>query len=205
MIDVEKVIRKQFAAEFAMTASPLKEYCISGVKKSVPVLVQITTPCKTNQEAKETPPIAIACVLDRSGSMSGSKLKFAIRAICKVIKHLGPKDVFHLVAYDDRVTVPIQNGDLTDKAELKKTVRGIRTGGSTNIADALTRAASLLDTADLPTNALKRIYLFSDGVANAGEITSSSGLSELAKRINKNSNITVRTRYLESVIILTYW
>jgi len=188
--EVHQQIQKQFIPEFKLKALPLRNYCISGVKTEIPVLVQIETPFAISQE-KAKPPIAISCVLDRSGSMSGSKLKFAIRAVCKVIKHLGPKDIFHLVTYDHKIGVPIRNGDLSDKESLKAIVRGISCGGSTNIGDALVRASSLLDTTELPPNCIKRIYLFSDGAANAGEITSSEGLSNLAKRINQETNISL--------------
>lgn len=186
--DIESVIEKHFIREFSFKANTLKSHAPCGVKVTMPVLFQINTPVPSESVAK--PPIAIVCVLDRSGSMSGSKLKFAIRSICKVIKHLSPNDIFHLVTYDDKIETPIINGDLSDKATLKKTVKAIRTGGSTNIGDALTKAASLFDD-NVPTNFMRRIYLFSDGNPNCGEIITPTGLSDLSGRINKNYNANV--------------
>jgi len=189
--EIQEQINKLFVTEFSLTCTPLKNYCPTGVKLSMPALIQINTPISA--QSSETPPLAVVCVLDRSGSMGGNKLKFGIRSICKVIKHLNPGDQFSVVAYDDNITVPIENGDLTDKASLKARVRAIRTGGCTNICDALTRASSILASANLPEQYLKRIYLFSDGVANAGEITTVEGLSNLADRIHKESNISIST------------
>jgi Ca-activated chloride channel homolog len=135
----------------------------------------------------------MACVLDISGSMSGDKLKFAKRAVCKVIKHLSPQDTFHFVTYSTHVNVVFQNGNLSDKPTLKAGVRQLNAVGSTNICDALTIATGLINSTPIPENALKRLFLFSDGDANAGSITNAEGLSQLAKSLHENSGVTIST------------
>ena len=144
----------------------------------------------------QRPPLAVVCTLDRSGSMSGNKIEFARHAIEKVIKHLDITDTFHLVSYDQTIVVEIKNGDLSEKESLKQVVRSIRHRGSTNICDALTKSASLLSEADLPPNALKRIFLFSDGEANAGEIQTAAGFKTLAAQIFEQQQISVRFTHL---------
>ena len=50
------------------------------------------------------PPVNLAIVLDRSGSMSGAKLDIAKRAVEEAIGRLGPDDRFSVVVYDDGST-----------------------------------------------------------------------------------------------------
>ena len=129
--------------------------------------------------------------------MSGNKIAFARQAIEKVIKHLGTGDTFHLVSYDDRVVVEIKDGDLSDKDALKKVVKSIRDRGSTNICDALTKSAALLTEGDHPRGTIKRIYLFSDGEANAGEIQTAAGFHKLAAQIYEQQQISVRLQFFD--------
>jgi len=189
--DIKKQIQKYFVTEFQFSSSTLKSHYPCGVKNIVTAALQIETPLP--DITRNIPPVAIACVLDRSGSMSGSKLKFAIRSVCKVIKHLTIKDTFHLVIYDNNVDVLINNGDLSDKDSLKNIVKRIKTGGSTNIGDALSKASLLLCDTTLSNTSLKRIFLFSDGDANNGAIQSAEGLTKLSESIHKDNNITIST------------
>ena len=51
------------------------------------------------------PPVNLAFVLDRSGSMSGPKLAVAARAVEEGIARLQPTDRFGIVWFDDEVTI----------------------------------------------------------------------------------------------------
>jgi len=184
-------INNQIVTEFSFSMSPLKQHCIAGVKATMPVAVQINSPISSTTIS--SPPLCMVCVLDVSGSMMGDKLKFAKRAVCKVIKHLTLQDTFHFITYESRVHAIVQNGDLSDKADLKATVRAQRANGGTNICDALKAAATLIQDSPLGDNAQKRIFLFSDGDANEGSITDAPGLSELAKQLHASSGAVIST------------
>ncbi len=51
------------------------------------------------------PPLNLALIIDRSGSMSGAKLEYAKQAALHVIDLLGPSDQAALVAFDTTVSL----------------------------------------------------------------------------------------------------
>ena len=52
---------------------------------------------------REPPPLNVAFVIDRSGSMSRGKLEKAKEAASQVVESFGHKDHFSLVSFDDKV------------------------------------------------------------------------------------------------------
>eukprot|EP01124_Arcella_intermedia_P037119 TRINITY_DN9865_c0_g1_i1.p1 TRINITY_DN9865_c0_g1~~TRINITY_DN9865_c0_g1_i1.p1 ORF type:complete len:507 (-),score=98.27 TRINITY_DN9865_c0_g1_i1:23-1543(-) len=114
----------------------------------------------------ERPPMDLAVVLDRSGSMEGKKSEFAKKAIVELINSLGPQDRLHFVVYWDIIKVVFSDGNLEDKEKLINKVNKVITGGSTNISLGISKGFELLQRNT--SNSLRRIFLFSDGIANAG-------------------------------------
>ena len=119
-------------------------------------------------------PVDIVLILDRSGSMSGSaiaNLKNGAKAFVDIIynatggtngqiaggTHIG------IVSFADLAT---QNQPLiTDVANLKASIDGLSAGGSTNHADAFTKATQLLQTS---TANEQFMIMFTDGFTTAG-------------------------------------
>ena len=71
------------------------------------VLARIAAPRATTERVR--PPVNLAIVLDRSGSMSGEKIRVAKVAVEEAIARLRPDDRFSVVAYDDVVDVVIES------------------------------------------------------------------------------------------------
>src|SRR5215831_6547089 len=67
------------------------------------VLLSFDAPESAN--AAERAPIDISFVIDRSGSMGGSKIDLARQAIVQALRMLRPSDRFSIVSYDDEVDV----------------------------------------------------------------------------------------------------
>lgn len=173
-----EAVPRDEAADLQVEVIPGRKYTLSGVKNSVRVVMRIRTPPDNREQ--DRPPISVACVLDRSGSMGGSKLNFAKRACKKLVKHLNPGDSLHFIAYDDKVSTIFENGDLSEsgKEAMKIKIDEIKAGATTNLYGGLERAATLLGgrtdfDSKTPIHAsedtrARRIFLFSDGCVNAG-------------------------------------
>jgi Ca-activated chloride channel family protein len=132
------------------------------------VQFQIVTSALPQAAVLKRPPIEIAVVLDRSGSMSGAKLAHSKQAIKEVIDNLTADDRFHLVVYDDHADVVIEDGDLSNKKALHKLVDSVRDRGSTNLCAGVESAMQLFAGKSARSGVPRRIFLFSDGRVNVG-------------------------------------
>ena len=131
-------------------------------ENTVHAMLELTAPAAP--EAKERPPLNIALVIDRSGSMQGEKLDVTKRCAAFLIEHLGPKDQLALIDFDDEVRllcplVPI------NKEALLAAVASIHSGGSTNLSGGWLKGIEELKRA---TTGPCKLILLTDGQANAG-------------------------------------
>ena len=134
--------------------------------KSKEVIFQIDL-AGIESKTKRKSPINLALVLDRSGSMEGSKLEKAKQAACQAIDRLSPEDVFSLVIYDNQIEVLISPQNVKNPEELKKRIHQIHAGGSTALYGGVKEGAEQLRKFS-NSHAINRIILLSDGLANVG-------------------------------------
>ena len=133
----------------------------------VTLMLDLTAPANPKQASR--PGQAVQVVLDRSGSMNGQPLESAKGSLLKLIDRLAPQDSFGLVAFDDSalVVAPIRTMADHDMPALRKAIREMYTGGSTDIS-----AGYLLGLRELNrvhASGGSTLLLISDGHANAGE------------------------------------
>lgn len=76
----------------------------------------------------------LSLVIDRSGSMAGASLRYAIQAAESVVDRLEAEDILSVVVYDDAVDTVVPPQPVTDKAALKNALRRVRPGGITNLS-----------------------------------------------------------------------
>ncbi len=126
-------------------------------------------------------PVAIALVMDHSGSMGDTRAHAVQDAAEKFISLLKPEDALALIKYDSKVVVeaPLESDQNILKSELKKNgLQGF--GGYTAIADGIATGINLVSQSKYDRHA---IVVFTDGRDNSSNILRDSVI-RLAKRTN---------------------
>ncbi|HEY3819065.1 MAG TPA: VWA domain-containing protein [Polyangiaceae bacterium] len=147
------------------------------------VLATITGADVSPDQPIAPPPVHLAIVVDRSGSMAGLKMENAIAAAVGAVERMHDGDRATVVSFDTnaRVLVPPTVLDASTRPGVEASIRAMRVGGDTCISCALSTATAELDASPGPRDEVKRILLISDGEATTG-VRDVSGLRALAAR-----------------------
>ena len=121
-------------------------------------------------------PVALALVVDTSGSMSGRPLADAKAAVATMIAALGPTDQVAVMAFNTtaRVAQPLT----TDKAAALAAMGSLVAGGDTAIFDAVLGTADMFAGADPKSR--RAIVLLTDGIDTASRNSSESAAAHIA-------------------------
>lgn len=151
----------------SLLLTPLRGALLAEHDNTLDVLVRVQAPDAPEDAANVRPPLNLALVLDRSGSMRGRPLAEALRCAAFVIDHLTPADRASLVVYDHQVEVLVPPTAVTDPALFRRALEGVHCGGTTNLHGGWLSGAEGLASLERPEG-LSRVILLSDGNANQG-------------------------------------
>jgi len=132
---------------------------------------------------RDHPSLALALLIDKSGSMEGMKMELAKDAAKAVVEVLGKDDRIMVIGFDDRPSAYVPLTRATNRTQILDRISRIRAGGGTVIQSALEMA--YLELVVAPAR-IKHVILMTDGIAPYGSI------SDLVRQMN-NDLITVST------------
>ncbi len=164
------------------------------------VLVRIFPP--RLERKVQRPPLNLALVLDRSGSMSGAKLGLAQEAACNLVSNLTARDRVAIVSFDDTIDCVAPSALVTDVAALHRAIRKIYSGGQTALHQAWVEGGLQVGK-HLSEGTLSRVILMTDGQANVGESdpdTLASHASQLAQRGISTTTMGIGADYDEVLL-----
>ncbi|MGK7873230.1 MAG: VWA domain-containing protein [Xenococcaceae cyanobacterium] len=170
-----------------------------------PSTVDLIVSFKASQTSDRPPrrPLNLSLVLDRSGSMGGQPLRYAIQAAQRLVEYLTPEDILSVVIYDDTPTTIIPPQQVQDKAPILSRIGKIRSGGLTNLSGGWLMGCDHVKSKQT-TEHLNRVLLLTDGLANRG-ITDSQVLINTAREQAEQGVVTTTlgfgTNFNEDLLI----
>lgn len=156
---IEKAVHS-FGVGFMMSGGEMSfglgGYAKSPIEKILPVDMEVTGKHKV-------PSTGLVIVLDRSGSMSGEKMRLAKEAAVRATEMLREEDTLGFIAFDDKPWRIIATAPMSNRDEAIAKILSVTVGGGTEIYSSLKEAYADLAPLDLQR---KHIILVTDGQEN---------------------------------------
>lgn len=135
----DEVLNRDFVVRFRLGQDASNLLMTSGDT----FLLCLTPPAQAPAQAR---PRDVVVILDRSGSMSGAKMRSARRAVQEFLTRLEPHDRFAIMAFDDQLE-PFQSGFLYPASEVGKARQWLETVDARGGTEILRSVRWLVDLA----------------------------------------------------------
>jgi Ca-activated chloride channel family protein len=129
----------------------------------------VTFSAPDSPQSSTRPPVNVAFVLDRSGSMDGEKIRLAKSALVQALRMLRQTDRFAVVFYDNLVDLVVPSTLASGEAIANATrrIEAIVARGSTDLCGGWLRGCEQI-AEHLDANQIGKCLLLTDGLANQG-------------------------------------
>lgn len=173
-----------------MQADFLLDYDVITVEReqTLYLMARLTAGAAPGQEARR--PLNLSLIIDRSGSMAGSKIDYTRQAASLLVENLSQTDTFSVVLYNEDVETFLQPQQVTHKDLLRQRLQKIRAGGTTNLSGGWLEGISHVAD-NLDPDQINRVILMSDGLANRG-IVDQAELVKIAEQ-KRESGVSTTT------------
>ena len=139
---------------------------------------------------EERKPAVLTFVIDISGSMDmENRLEAVKSSLLAMVNSLRPTDQVGIVVYGSMARTVLRPTPVNEMGTVKRAIRGLSPGGSTNAEAGLLMAYKLASRAYEP-GSINRVILCSDGVANVGATGPDSILEEIRKYADQDIQLT---------------
>lgn len=139
----------------------------------------------------------LVVVLDRSGSMSNTRLRNAKEGIQKTTENIKKGSLISLVTFSNGAETVITKANTNNPKDVElflKRLRSVRANGCTNLYAGMEKAEEILKDEDEDDSQLtKAIFLFTDGEVNRGDKQEVGELVPYAEGLYNDSKINIST------------
>lgn len=129
--------------------------------------IEDVLPVRSNfEKEKEKPSLAMALVIDKSGSMGGEKIELVKEAAKSAVELLGASDYVGVLAFEGDAFWVSEMGSASNKGTVIDRISTLEAGGGTNMAPAMDEAHQALSRTPAK---LKHAIILTDGISAPGD------------------------------------
>jgi hypothetical protein len=129
----------QSRQQIELTYVPETDEVVTSIQKQLALMAHIKAPVFVSDERRSRAPVIISAVLDRSGSMAGSKMTLLKKTMEFVIQSMKPEDQLGIITFNNQVKIDLALTKMTEEGKLKATIaiKAITAERNTNLSGGL--------------------------------------------------------------------